>query len=109
MSILHKRIERLCEERGITGYRLCKDVGISPNIMTELKMGRRDGVSAKTANKIASYFGVSVAYLLGEEKEKPTGNADGLTEEELKFIEWFRKEASEKDKALVRMIVEGEK
>ncbi len=71
MSILRNRIEGLCKERGITGYRLCKDVGISPNIMTELKMGRRDGISAKTANKIASYFDVTVAYLLGEE-EAPT-------------------------------------
>lgn len=109
MSILHKRIEGLCAEKGITGYRLCKDIGISPNIMTELKMGRRDGISAKTANKIASYFDVSVAYLLGEEEKPATETGDGLSDEERKFIEWFRNRASEKDKALVRMIVEGDK
>lgn len=73
MSVLYDRIIELCESKGITGYRLCKDVGISPNVITELKMDRRDGVSAKTADKIANYFGVSVGYLLGtEQKEKAT-------------------------------------
>jgi transcriptional regulator with XRE-family HTH domain len=47
-------------------------------------MGRRTGVSAVTAQKIAAYFGVSVGYLLGEEekeqkKEQPT-EFDGLSE-----------------------------
>ena len=40
-------------------------------------MGRRTGVSATTAQKIASYFNVSVGYLLGEEeitKEEETIN-----------------------------------
>ena len=109
MSILYKRIEALCEEKGITGYRLCKDIEISPNVMTELKKGRRDGISAKNANKIAEYFGVSVAYLLGTEEKPATNEGSGLSEEERKFIEWYRSQASEKDKALVRMIVEGEK
>lgn len=38
-------------------------------------------MSAVTAQKIASYFGISVGQLLGEEEqeEKPTEN-DGLTE-----------------------------
>ena len=111
MSILSDRIDNLCKERGITGYRLCKDIGISPNVMTELRSGRRNGINAKNANKIADYFGVTVGYLLGEEeKEKPAGQkADGLTEEEIEYIKWFREEATEKEKALVRMIVKGEK
>lgn len=109
MSILYKRIESLCEEKGISGYRLCKDVGMSPNVLTELKMGRRDGLSAKNANKVAEYFGVSVGYLLGTEEKPTTETGSGLSEEERKFIEWFRNQASEKDKALVRMIVEGDK
>lgn len=29
---------------------------------------------------MADYFGVTVGYLLGEEKEKPTGDADELDE-----------------------------
>lgn len=69
MSVLSDRIDFLCKSQGITGYKLCKDIGISPNVMTELRKGRRSGLSAKNADKIASYFGVSVGYLLGTEPE----------------------------------------
>lgn len=88
MGDLYKRLAALCDERGISGYRMCKDVGIQPSIMTDLKMGRRSSVKAETADRIANYFGVSVGYLLGNEpKEKPLINEDEeLTEylEELK-------------------------
>ena len=70
MSTLYKNIVALCNERGIKGGKMCTDTGISKGLLTDLKMGRRSGVSATTAQKIASYFGVSVGYLLGEEKEK---------------------------------------
>ena len=70
MSILYDRLAQLCAERGIKGGRMCSDLGLSKSLMTDLKMGRKAGISAVTAQKIASYFGVSVGYLLGEETEK---------------------------------------
>lgn len=70
MGTLYDNIMALCESRGIKGGKMCTDVGISKGLLTDLKMGRRTGVSAVTAQKIASYFGVSVGYLLGEEAEK---------------------------------------
>lgn len=77
MSILYERLFALCQERGITAYRMCKDTGVQPSVMTDLKMGRRQTVKAETAAKIAAYFGVSVDYLLGnEEKEKPASQED---------------------------------
>ena len=67
---------------------MCSDVGISKGLLTDLKMGRRTGVSAVTAQKIASYFGVSVGYLLGEEeqKEKPLVNGDEELTEYLEML-----------------------
>lgn len=56
---------------------MCTDTGISKGLLTDLKMGRRTGVSAKTAQKIANYFGVSVGYLLGEEEKKETATENG--------------------------------
>lgn len=88
MSILYKNIVALCEEKGIKGGKMCTDIGISKGLLTDLKMGRRTGVSATTAQKIASYFDVSVGYLLGEEeekKEKPIKD-DGLSEKKKEFI-----------------------
>ena len=70
MSNLYNRLQELCEEKGVSGYRMGKDVGIQPSIMTDLKMGRRASMKVETAQKVADYFGVTVGYLLGEGKEK---------------------------------------
>jgi transcriptional regulator with XRE-family HTH domain len=72
MSDLYNALSKLCQEKGITGYRMCKDVGIQPSIMTDLKMGRRSGLKAETAQRIADYFGVSVGYLLGTDQKEKT-------------------------------------
>ncbi len=72
MGDLHKTITDLCAKKGISGYRLCKDTGIQPSILTDLKMGRQKSLSAVNAEKIATYFGVSVGYLLGNEKNPAT-------------------------------------
>ena len=102
MSDLYNRIMSLCEEKGVSGYRMCKDIKIHPSILTDLKMGMQSGLSAKNADKMAAYFGVSVGFLLGTETKKaPTqegereiddrkikaaflgGLADGLSDEEI--------------------------
>lgn len=68
MSNLYNLIAQLCKEKGISGYRLCKEVGIQPSILTDLKVGRKQSLSAETLSKIAAHFGVSVDYLLGMEE-----------------------------------------
>lgn len=70
MCELYKRIEELMEEKGITAYRLCKDIKISAGIMTDLKCGRKNTLSASTLDKVSRYFGVSSSYLLGTEQKK---------------------------------------
>ena len=66
MVTLYERLSNLCKEKGIKGGRMCTELGFSKSLMTDLKSGRKKGVNAETAQKIASYFGVSVGYLLGE-------------------------------------------
>lgn len=87
MSNLYKTIMSLCEEKGIKGGKMCTDIGISKGIITDLKMGRQSGISTTNAQKIASYFGVSVGYLLGEEQKNPTTEIDsGITKEKSDLI-----------------------
>ena len=107
MGNLYDTIIELCEAKGIKGAKMCTDVGISKGLLTDLKMGRRTGVSAVTAQKIASYFDVSVGYLLGEEeKEKPTAQGDGLTENQKVLIE-FAKSLSEDQAALALRLLKS--
>lgn len=112
MSILYDNIAALCEEKGIKGAKMCADVGMSKGVLTDLKMGRRAGVNAVTAQKIASYFGVSVGYLLGEEEkeEKPTED-DGLSENIKQLVDFVKTVPEDKAELVLRVmksIVEGD-
>lgn len=108
MGTLYENIMNLCQEHGIKGGKMCTDLGISKGLITDLKMGRRTGVSAVTAQKIARYFNVSVAYLLGEEnKNTPTknGERDVLDEVDIGFYNGY-KELDEADKEVLRDMVQ---
>lgn len=113
MGSLYKRIVALCDSRGIKGGKMCTDIGISKGLLTDLKMGRRTGVSAVTAQKIASYFNVSVGYLLGEEdekKEQPT-EFDGLSDKRKALIDFAMSVPDDKAEMILRVmksIVEGD-
>lgn len=88
MGNLHETISNLCDKKNVSAYRMCKDIGIRPSIITDLKMGRKKGLSAEVANKIAEYFGVTVGYLLGTEGTKKAPAPEGertVSDDDIKF------------------------
>ena len=89
---LYDRIISLCESRGIKGGKMCLDVGVSKSLLTDLKMGRKNGLSAASAQKIASYFGVTVGYLLGEEELPKQTKEAAHAEVEAKLMAILRDE-----------------
>ena len=99
MANLYETIDMLCQERGIRPGRLCTDLGLSRGLMTDLKMGRKKGLNAETARKIADYLGVSVGYLLGQSEPR-----DILDEVDVAFYGDF-KELNEQEKNAVRDMV----
>ena len=117
MGTLYENIIGLCQEKGIKGGKMCTDIGMSKGILTDLKMGRQAGISAANAQKIASYFGVSVGYLLGEEekdqcrpscenkKEKPI-QEDELSEN-IKMLVDFAKSVPEDKVELVLKVMKS--
>ena len=113
MVTLHERLAQLCKDKGIKGGRMCTELGISKSLMTDLKSGRKKGVNAETAQKLATYFGVSVGYLLGEEgekKEQPT-EYDGLSEKRKALIDFAMSIPDDKAEMILRVmksIVEGD-
>ena len=107
MANLFDTIQGLCEKSGIRPGRLCDDLGLSRGLMTDLKMGRKKSVNAETAQKIASYFGVSVGFLLGQEEGDAvhmTRKQDILEEVDVAFYGEF-KELDEEQKEAVRDMV----
>ena len=105
MCTLHSRITNLCKERGISGSRMCLDLGMSKSTLSDLKSGRKKGLTAETAHKIASYLGVSVAYLLGEEtkKEQPT-EIDGLSEKRKALMQFAMEVPEDKAEMILQVM-----
>lgn len=109
MGTLYENIIGLCEEKGIKGGKMCTDIGMSKGILTDLKMGRQAGISAANAQKIASYFGVSVGYLLGEEEkkekeEKPTVVDDELSNNMKQLIEFAKSVPDDKVELVLKVM-----
>lgn len=72
MSDLYSNIHALCEKEGIKDGTLCGNIGIRRSFLSELKAGRTKSLSTEVLSKIATYFNVSVDYLLtGDQKENP--------------------------------------
>lgn len=69
MSNLYYRIEKLCKSNDMTITSMCKASGASRASLSDLKMGRKQGLSTDTLAKIAKVLGVSVGLLIGEKPE----------------------------------------
>ena len=92
MGTLYENIRELCEEKGIKGGKMCVDLGLSKSLMTDLKAGRKKGISAETAQKIADYFGVSMERVMsGKEKEPADGELVNGDAELTAYLEELRK------------------
>lgn len=110
MGNLYERIVFLCQKKEIRPGRLCDELGLSRGLITDLKMGRKKGVNAETAQKIAGYFGVSVEYLLGTDADDGShdsqlaGMQDILDQVDVAFYGEF-KELNEEEKETVRDMV----
>ena len=94
MCTLYERITDLCKTKDVSRSRMCLDLGLSKSTMSNMKSGRQAGISTETAQKIATYFGVTVGYLLGEEektekKEQPI--QDELSIKKKEFIQKVQK------------------
>lgn len=108
MCTLYETIIRLCKEKGVSGSKMCLELGLSKSTLSNMKSGRTSGLSASTAQKIASYLGVSVGYLLGEEenetkKEKPTENGE-LSENMKKLIEFAKSVPEDKVDLVLKLM-----
>lgn len=76
------RFKELCSKKGVSAYRACTDIGLNRSSVAKWKNGSIPNGS--TLNRLADYFGVSVDYLLGNEKE--LAPKDELTEKDRRDI-----------------------
>lgn len=118
MGELYNRISALCIQKGVTPYRMCKEIGIQGSIVSDLKSGRKKTINIETATKIADFFDVSADYLLGRTDDaNPSelilpeelrdvrvafhGGTDDLTQEEVdkvaEYVRFIRSQRKKED------------
>lgn len=63
---LYERLEFLCKYTDRTPADVCRAIGASKSLFTDLKTGRKSSVSLETAVKLADYFQISLDFLAGQ-------------------------------------------
>jgi len=82
--VFFNRFKELCDEKGISAYRACTDIGLNRSAVAKWKTGGKP--NGTTAAKMAEYFGVTTDYLLGQSDERMTGDgARKISDEDIKF------------------------
>ena len=105
MGTLYEKIIALCKSKGVSGSKMCTDLGLSKSTMSDLKFGRIKGISIPTAQKIAGYFGITVDELYGNEPEKEIYPSEPqLTEVERLALELLRKIPEDKQEEALDLL-----
>lgn len=60
---MYEKFNQLVKARGITTYRVAKDIGLAPTVFSDWKSGKSKPKVDKL-KKIADYFGVTIEYFL---------------------------------------------
>lgn len=86
---------RLCAKENISPSAAAEEMGFYRSVVT--RWGKGGNVRKSTLERVANYFGVTVADLIGDDsaqQKKPTAQGDGL---DVDYIEkWIDNDASEK-------------
>jgi len=88
--VFYDRFVYLCSQRGVSPSRAALDAGISKSLVTKWKSNNAKDPSPDVVRKLAKYFNVTVAELLGEETEKaPTETGKrSVSDDDIKFALW---------------------
>ena len=62
MSVMYERIEALCYHNATTITAMCKELGISRSVLSELRSGRTKELSVHNLRKIADYFEIPIIF-----------------------------------------------
>lgn len=105
--MFYDRFVQLCVERNISPSRAAIEAGLSKSTVTKWKTTPDSEPTGTALKKLAEYFGITIAELMGEETENAPagiGKGDVLDEVDVAFYGEY-KELNEDDKETVRSMV----
>lgn len=102
--MFYNRLAALIKQRGKTQKYVLEQLGISKSTFDGWRQ-RGSTPNAETVQKIADYFGVSVAYLLGkEDKEEAATPKDDRSAKEAQAMELFSRLSPEEQEIVLAQL-----
>ncbi len=78
------RFKALCDERNISVYFACTEIGLNRSAVNKWKSGGKP--NGTTAAKLADFFGVTTDYLLGQSDDRGSASEKrAVTDDDIKF------------------------
>lgn len=108
---MYAQFEKLCNEKGVTPYKVAKETGLTTATLSNWKSGRYVPKHDKM-QRIAKFFGVSVEYLMRDEEDptpSPAPQNDYVISEndDLRYILDTVGKWSDAQKKRLRSYIEG--
>ena len=95
-----EKIKKLCKEQGKTLASLEKECGLGNGTIS--KWGR-NSPSVDKVSAVAKILNVSISEILGEKKNPVSANGDGISEHDVRLLEWFHSLPEEKRRAILEI------
>lgn len=76
-KMFESRFCALLKERNVTALTVAKEIGVPKSIVYEWKSGVREP-TMQNLRRLSDYFGVSVAWLIGQENDEPDAGEKDL-------------------------------
>ena len=76
------RFKQLCDQKEISVYRACTDIGLNRSAVAKWKDGGKP--NGTTAARLAEYFGVTTDYLLGQSDRRQPARTQ-VSDDDIKF------------------------
>ena len=105
--VFYDRFVYLCKQKGVSPTRAALDAGISKSLVTKWKTNKVQDPSPDVLRKLAKYFYITVAELMGEEAEKAPTVSDeriDMSDIDIAFYGDY-KELSDDDQKTIRDMV----
>ena len=95
----------LCSQKGVSPSKTTINTKFNKSLISKWKSKQEIVPSSEVLQKIADYFGVSVDYLLGKEKQPTDGE---LSDEEKAMLDLFRQAGDDARRLALLALEHGE-
>lgn len=96
----------LCSQKGVSPSKAAMDAGFSKSLISKWKSKQEIVPSSEVLQKIADYFGVSVDYLLGKEKQPTEGELHPANRKLMELSRTLSPEEAEKVYKAISLLLE---